>query len=109
MAETIRSDQQNKSVVDDIKVSRKRKQRKKKDKNAPKRNKNAYMFFVNEKRGEVKSANPSLSVTDVAKEIGVLWRNLDDDGKKKYIDMANEDKIRYNNEMEKYTKANIPV
>ena len=45
-------------------------------------------MFANEKRSSV--AKPGLKVTEVAKELGALWRALTDEEKKKYNEAAAE-------------------
>ena len=50
--------------------------------------KSAYNFFVAEKRNEVKEAHPEMAFGEISKEIGRLWKELSDDEKKKYQDMA---------------------
>ncbi|EPY41254.1 high mobility group protein B3 [Angomonas deanei] len=66
----------------------------KKDPNAPKRAKNAYMFFATEFR----TKHPELSMIEQTKAAGEAWRNLADDAKKPYEAMAAKDRERYENE-----------
>lgn len=54
----------------------------------PKRGPNAYMIFSNEKRGEVKAENPGLKVTEIAKVIGDMWKELSEEEKQEYKDKA---------------------
>ena len=59
-----------------------RKERKKKNKdkdpNKPKRPASAYMLWLNEHREEIKSENPSASITEIAKIGGQKWNELKD-------------------------------
>lgn len=55
---------------------------KKKDPDAPKRNKSAYMFFCDDKRAEVKKEFPDLKMTDVSKKLAEKWKALTDSDKK---------------------------
>ena len=48
----------------------------KKDKNAPKRPRTAFLLFSVDKREGVKSANPSLAFGDIAKEVVVTVAEL---------------------------------
>lgn len=61
---------------------RKRKEKKekktKKDKNAPKRPQSAYFIWMNENREKIKEQNPKLSITEIAKKGGEMWRELKD-------------------------------
>lgn len=61
---------------------RKKTAKKKKDPNAPKRSKSAYMFFCEDKRAEVKGKNPELKMTDISKKLAELWRAIEASDKK---------------------------
>lgn len=84
--------------------------RKKKDPNAPKRGKSAYLFFCDDNRSEVKqSLGEDSKATEVTKELGKRWRDLQDSKKandKKtlaaYEKRAQEDKARYEAEKQEY-------
>jgi hypothetical protein len=84
--------------------------RKKKDPNAPKRGKSAYLFFCDDNRNEVKlSLGEDSKATEVTKELGKRWRNLQESKKasdKKvlaaYEKRAQEDKARYEAEKQDY-------
>ena len=86
----------------------KRKGKGKKDKNAPKRGKSAYIFFCADKRAEVKKElGEEAKATEVAARLGELWNELkaDEDRAdemKVYAEQAAEDKARYEAEMETY-------
>lgn len=85
----------------------KARKRPKKDADAPKGAKGPYIFFGMEKRAEILAANPGLSwlalrcewctgigVTEIAKLIGAAWREVSDEEKTKYHQLAAEDKER---------------
>lgn len=61
----------------------------------PKRNKNAYMFFVADKREEVKNSNPDLKHKEIVAKLGELWREMSEEEKKPYEKQAAADKERY--------------
>ena len=89
-----------------------RKKKKKKDPNHPKRGKNAYLFFCGDNRDVVKSAMSESAPKDVTKELGARWTALkkskkknDKETVKKYQDLAEKDKVRYETEMENYTPS----
>eukprot|EP00586_Coscinodiscus_wailesii_P004416 CAMPEP_0172483482 /NCGR_PEP_ID=MMETSP1066-20121228/10494_1 /TAXON_ID=671091 /ORGANISM="Coscinodiscus wailesii, Strain CCMP2513" /LENGTH=946 /DNA_ID=CAMNT_0013247383 /DNA_START=94 /DNA_END=2934 /DNA_ORIENTATION=- len=88
-------------IKDEDKGSAKKK--KKKDPNEPKKNWSSYMFFTNDKRAEIKSKNPDASFGDIAKLMGAEFKKLTDEERKKYEDMADQDKLRYKSEMKNYT------
>jgi hypothetical protein len=78
-----------------------------KDPNTPKRCKSAYLFFCNSVRNDIKQNNPELSNKDITKEMGRLWKNVKTDKKeyKKYEELANKDRERYNREKKEYMKG----
>jgi high mobility group protein B1 len=51
-----------------------------------------------EKREEIIKAEPSLSITEVSKKLGAIWRGLGAKERKKYQDLAEKDKKRYREE-----------
>merc|ERR1712223_1136811 len=56
-------------------------------------------------RAAIVQANPDMKPTEVVKVIGEEWKSLDDQSKAKFIKLADEDKIRYNTEIEAFIKA----
>jgi HMG (high mobility group) box len=76
-----------------------------KDKDAPKRGLTSYMFYSNEVRDKVRSEFPELKMTEVSKKISEMWNELSDAKKAKYVDMAANDKARYERENAAYKKA----
>lgn len=84
--------------------------KRKKDPNAPKRAKSAYLFFCNEQREKVKSdLGEESKATDVTRELGVRWNALKNSDKAvdkktlvKYEKAATEDKARYDSEKKSY-------
>ena len=92
-----------KVIQESVKESKpKRQKRAKKPKNAPKNPKTSYIFYCQEKRPEVKEEKPDLNTQDILRELGALWKEVDDEEKEKYKKMAEDDKERYKNEMENY-------
>jgi structure-specific recognition protein 1 len=83
------------------------KTKKKKDPNAPKGKKSAYMFFsidpeiVQEAKDQLESG---ASRKEIVSEMGRLWKNdyLDEAVRKKWMKLAKKDKKRYEKEMEEY-------
>ena len=83
----------------------------KKDPNAPKKAKNAYMFYSAEKNAEVKTKlstkqdDGTLKApkgSEVAKEIGKMWKELTEAEKQPYQEMHEKAKEKYEAEMEAY-------
>ena len=83
------------------------KPRRKKDPNAPKRAKSGYLFFCQETREYVVEENPDMKNTDIIRELGRLWQELDTRTKTKFNKMAIKDKSRYTIEMESYVPPEI--
>ena len=74
------------------------KKRAKKTAGGPKRATTAYFFYTNAIRPQVKEQHPDMKVTEMAKVMGSNWKELSADEKQKYVDMAAEDKARYQRE-----------
>mmetsp|Transcript_24539 Transcript_24539/g.46539 ORF Transcript_24539/g.46539 Transcript_24539/m.46539 type:complete len:88 (-) Transcript_24539:840-1103(-) len=77
----------------------KRAEKKGKDPNAPKRPLAAYMFFCKETRDKVKNESPDLTFGEIGRVLGQRWAAADDKTKKKFNDMAEADKVRYEEEL----------
>lgn len=84
-----------------------KKKKNEKDPNAPKKNKNSYMFFSQEIRPKViEELGPEMSkkVTVVQQVVGTRWKQLSPEEKTPYEEMAKKDKERYTKELEEYNK-----
>lgn len=55
----------------------------------------AFFFFCNEERAKVKAANPSLSMGEIARELGKRWEKVQGASRSKYEQDAARDKARY--------------
>ena len=109
------------------KAPKEKKEKKVKDPNAPKGPLGSYMLFSADQRPQIKKDFPDLKITEVAKKMGELWKQVDEkvrkgsmihaltpypsdlpplilltQTKKKYEDLAAKDKERYQKEMAKY-------
>lgn len=89
-------------LIEDLRPKR-HKKRGPKDPQAPKRASGAYVFFTNEMRPKVLRDHPGIKFVDLGKELGERWRALTPDEKKRYEEMASNDKIRFQEEMQSYT------
>jgi len=76
--------------------------KKKKDPNAPKRPQSAFFLFCADHRGPLRQTNPSLSVGDIAKQLGKKWAECSTETRKKYSDQSDIEKAKYVKEIEKY-------
>jgi len=61
----------------------------------PKKPLTAYMFFCNTKRSDVMGENPGMSIGDVSKILGKMWKELSDEDKQPYVEMNTKDKERH--------------
>jgi structure-specific recognition protein 1 len=66
----------------------------------PKKNQTAYFLWMNENREKIKKDYPGLSMTDMSKKAGEIWKELGN--KSEWNAKAEEDKKRYEKEMEKW-------
>ncbi|MEQ2160535.1 hypothetical protein GOODEAATRI_000223, partial [Goodea atripinnis] len=51
-------------------------QKKQKDSGGPKRPMSAYMLWLNSSRERIKAENPGISITEISKKAGEMWRQL---------------------------------
>jgi hypothetical protein len=99
---------------DELMKNSHKKSKSKKDPNAPKRGKSAYIFFCAAKRAEVKEElGEEAKATEVTSRLGELWNELkesEDSGDveelESYNRMAAADKDRYLTEMTNYVPSN---
>lgn len=80
--------------------SSKKRSKSSKDSGKPKRPITAFMLWLNDSREKIKSENPGITVTEVAKKGGELWGALKD--RKIWDDKAAKEKERYLEAMEAY-------
>ncbi|MDA7663764.1 HMG-box domain-containing protein, partial [bacterium] len=79
-------------TIDDIKgmdtFMKPKKNKKVKDPKAPKRGLSAWIIFTNEQRPIFKENNPESSTTELTTLMSQEWKNMTDEDKKKYTDLA---------------------
>ncbi|EHH62519.1 hypothetical protein EGM_20887 [Macaca fascicularis] len=69
--------------------------KKKKDSNAPKRPPSGFFLFSSKFCPKMKSTNPGISIGDMVKKLGEMWKNLNDSEKQPYITKAAKLKDKY--------------
>lgn len=74
------------------------------DPNAPKKPCTAYIYFSNSVREDIKLQNPEFTFTDIAKEMGRRFKQLDPEKKKYWQDIAIRERERYDRELEAYNR-----
>jgi hypothetical protein len=79
---------------------------KKRDPNAPKRAKNAYLFFCDERMPEFRKQHPDLSYMDAKSKLSKeVWNKMTEQQKAPYLEMNRQDKERYEREKAAYEKG----
>ena len=73
----------------------------------PKRPRTSYLLFTMDRRPHIVAANPDMKVTEIMKQMGAEWRELDKDEKVKYENSAKKDKERYEAEKKAYEKERL--
>lgn len=81
-----------------------------KDANKPRGRTTAYAFFVQQCREELKKKNPNETVVfaEFSKKCAEKWKAMKSNDKKRFEDMAEKDKVRYDKEMSTYTPSDAP-
>ena len=88
---------------------RKKNKRGPKDPAAPKRASGAYVFFTNDMRPKVLHEYPGIKFVELGKVLGERWRALTPEEKKRFEEMAGEDKVRFSVEMQEYSTNQTAV
>uniref|UniRef100_H2ZR11 FACT complex subunit SSRP1 n=1 Tax=Ciona savignyi TaxID=51511 RepID=H2ZR11_CIOSA len=79
-----------------------KKKRKKKDPNAPKRPSSAYFLWLADNRARIKSENPGISITEISKQAGKEWKQVEPSDKAKYEKQYQKEKVKFEEAMRKY-------
>jgi len=96
-----KSEEKKEEKKEDKKEEKKDEEKTEKKSEEPKRPLTSYFRFANEVRSVIKKDNPTLKVTEIAKEIGKRWKELNPTAQQKYKDAYKEEKIQYDDKMEK--------
>uniref|UniRef100_A0A4W5MDW5 FACT complex subunit SSRP1 n=1 Tax=Hucho hucho TaxID=62062 RepID=A0A4W5MDW5_9TELE len=81
------------------KVVKERKERKpRKEINMP----SSYMLWLNSSRERIKSENPGISITEISKKAGEMWKQIGKDDKEGWDRKAEEAKKNYEKAMKEY-------
>jgi hypothetical protein len=81
-----------------------KKNKKVRDPNAPRPAATAYMYFTKEMYPLIKADQSDKSFVGVTKSLGIMWKAIKDNERKKYDHLAAADKVRYQKELELYKK-----
>ena len=80
----------------------KTKKKRRKDPNAPKQVKTAYLYFTEKERPKIIQQTPDMSPPDIMSELGARWKALSEKNRKPYEKSSEKDKLRYDEEMKSY-------
>ena len=94
------------NLVEDRRLNKKY-MKKNKDPEQPKRARGSFVFFTFDMRPKVMEEYPGIKFVDMGVILGERWRALPVDDKQKYEEMAQDDKMRFNKEMEEYSATRI--
>lgn len=76
-------------------------------KKKPKRNRSAFIIFSSEMRAKLRNDKQSkLNSNEMMVKLAELWKNLAESEKKKYHDQADQEKVRYNTELNNFYQKN---
>lgn len=90
-------------ILEDAPKSRtKKKKGKERDPNLPKRPTNAYLLFCEMNKEKMKQSS---GANDVSKALTDAWKGLDENARRPYYDLYNEDRDRYQREMQAYAQS----
>jgi len=99
----LREEEKARREAEALKLSGKRRKITKRNPDAPKRGKSPYIFFSMEKREAVKQElGAEAKTTEIMKRVAAMWNLLDPSQKEIYNQRAEEDKIRYENEVKNF-------
>ena len=94
------------NLVEDRRLNKKY-MKKHKDPEQPKRARGSFVFFTFDMRPKVMEEYPGIKFVDMGVVLGERWRALPAGDKSKYEEMAQEDKQRFNKEMEEYSAKRV--
>ena len=96
------------NLVEDRRLNKKY-MKKHKDPEQPKRARGSFVFFTFDMRPKVMEEYPGIKFVDMGVILGERWRALPAEDKQKFEEMAQEDKSRFNKEMEEYSANRIAM
>ena len=98
-----------KKYIDEFEIKAK-KNKSEEDKEKPRRAKTSYLCFCEVNRATVANQNPDLNNKQLMEKLGEMWNSIKNtDDAKQYVETADKDKMRYENEMKEFRdKFNIP-
>ena len=100
--------QQEPEVTNEKPAKKAKKEKKVKGLNKPKRAMTAYMAFCAENRAQIIEDFEGIKQTEIIKKLGEMWAVIKENPEKiqPYLDLAAQDKERFNREMEAFSSDN---
>ncbi|XP_050063345.1 high mobility group protein 20A-like isoform X1 [Aphis gossypii] len=75
------------------------------DKTAPRPPHSGYIRFLNDRRDQFRSENPNLPFAEITKELAAEWNQLPADKKQHYLSAAEQERVKYVEELAAYRKT----
>ena len=75
---------------DMVNRDKKKRKREKRDPNAPKAPMSSYLLFSQKNRSRVKEEHPEMTPTEIASELGRIWRAMNDEEKAVCISIVSD-------------------
>lgn len=94
------SDKKDKKDGKDKKEKKEKKEKKPKD--YPKAPLTAFLLFSQDQRDKLRKENPTWALSEVAKTLGKLWKDIEKPEGERYAQLAEADKKRHEREMKEY-------
>ncbi|GKY93178.1 hypothetical protein MPSEU_000285700 [Mayamaea pseudoterrestris] len=102
-------DEEDEDSVDDVVATKKKRGTKKwKDPNKPKRAMSAFFLYSQAFRAQTKEENPEASFGDIARLLATNFKALPEKEQRKWEKKAEQDKVRYQEEMKDYVPVDDP-
>ncbi|XP_060847331.1 high mobility group protein 20A-like [Rhopalosiphum padi] len=91
--------------VDKNNVKGKRRRKCLRDKTAPRPPHSGYIRFLNDRREQFRSENPNLPFAEITKVLAAEWNQLPADKKQLYLSAAEQERVKYVEELAAYKKT----
>ena len=76
------------------------------DPDAPRKPQGSFFLYVNKNRDMIRETYPEVQKhTEISKKAGELWKEMDDEAKKEFVDEANELKAQYDIDYAAYKES----
>ncbi|XP_060857761.1 high mobility group protein 20A-like isoform X2 [Metopolophium dirhodum] len=75
------------------------------DKRAPKPPYSGYIRFLNDRRVQFSSQNPNLPFSEITKVLATEWNQMPAEKKQIYLSAAEQERVKYDEELEAYKKT----